>query len=222
MTKPALHVWQYGLTIGLDESGDPVSETEPVNVIIITSSACYFFLLRIGADLCLVTLHGSFSLLLENPKILTTYSAEACRSMPQHTARIGWDYRCRLPSESSQHSLTQISQCWAHTQKHTHRTAVPGPVSVHWGLLILKFIMPQVTCKADRGPGMHMWVSDWRPSFWEGSLRRHPATPRPRRSTTRLKPSCTMPRAPQGRPPQKGGPVLRPRGQNCTANKSSK
>ena len=42
MTKPALHVWQYGLTIGLDESGDPVSETEPVNVIIITSSACYF------------------------------------------------------------------------------------------------------------------------------------------------------------------------------------
>ena len=40
--NPALHVWQYGLTIGLNESGDPVSETEPVNVIIITSSACYF------------------------------------------------------------------------------------------------------------------------------------------------------------------------------------
>ena len=38
--------------------------------------------------------HRSSSLLLENPKILITYSAAACRSMPQHTARMGGDYRC--------------------------------------------------------------------------------------------------------------------------------
>ena len=32
----------YGLPIGLDESGDPISETEPVNDIIVIARACYF------------------------------------------------------------------------------------------------------------------------------------------------------------------------------------
>mmetsp|Transcript_84573 Transcript_84573/g.148335 ORF Transcript_84573/g.148335 Transcript_84573/m.148335 type:complete len:98 (-) Transcript_84573:565-858(-) len=33
---------EYGLTVSLDESRDPISETELVNVIIVTANACNF------------------------------------------------------------------------------------------------------------------------------------------------------------------------------------